>query len=364
MNTLIKSLLGLAFAVIFIAFIGLLTLTQWLDPNDYKDEIQNVAKEQGVSLKLEGDITWQFFPSIGLSIQSLALSPLGSKEEPIVRIGSLAASVKLMPLFNQEVYVDGIKIDQAMFNLKIDKQGRGNWEGLSQNSNAPSSTPAEQDSSDELPTQFNLAMQTLQISHSEFTLQDLASKQTFSLKELNLNSANLNLAKKAFPFSLEVVAHSSTLAAPLKLALKASIVGSEKSLSLDQLNITVDETTFKGQANVPDLSRGAFSLQLNGDHLNIDKYLVAATTNTAPTGATPGNAPAVDANAPLLPLDTLRALEFELQMGLQSLIAEGMKFSEIDISARAKDGVITLDKMNAGFYQGTIKANSTIDARG
>ncbi len=370
MSTLIKSLVGLIGAIILLVLLGLFTLTQWLDPNDYKSEIQELAKEQGVALSLDGDIGWQLFPSMALNIEGLALAPLAASEEPIIRIGAVAASVKLMPLFSQQVHIDGIKVDGAQIHLMIDKQGRGNWEALSNDSRPSTSTKTSKTPNESSASQnsFNLAMETLQISNSEFTLQDLASKQTLSIKEFNVNSANLNLSNKTFPFSLELIAHSSSLAAPLNLALSAEIAGSESALSLDQLKITIDDTVFKGQASIPDLSKGAFSLQLNGNHLNVDRYLVAQGEATS-TGGASGNAPAgtaapTDVNAPLLPLDTLRALEFDMQLGLQTLIAEGMEFSAIDLSARAKDGIISLDKMDAEFYQGKIKANSSVDVRG
>ena len=57
-------ILGLVMLGLLLIVIGLgFALTHLFDPNDYKDEIQQLARDKAnLELQLKGDIGWSLFP--------------------------------------------------------------------------------------------------------------------------------------------------------------------------------------------------------------------------------------------------------------------------------------------------------------
>ncbi|MCK4894600.1 MAG: AsmA family protein, partial [Calditrichia bacterium] len=69
-------LLGFLISAVFVLLIMLVVaLTIFIDPNDYKDEIAVLVKEQtGRTLSIEGDLELSFFPWIGVEIGKVQLA--------------------------------------------------------------------------------------------------------------------------------------------------------------------------------------------------------------------------------------------------------------------------------------------------
>ena len=63
-------LLGLLLIVVALLF----ALTHLFDPNDYKDEIRQIAHNKAnLDLQLKGDIGWSLFPWLGLELTDATL---------------------------------------------------------------------------------------------------------------------------------------------------------------------------------------------------------------------------------------------------------------------------------------------------
>ena len=61
-------LLGLLLIIVALGF----ALSHLFDPNDYKDEIRQIARDKAhIELTLNGDIGWSLFPWLGLEPQPL-----------------------------------------------------------------------------------------------------------------------------------------------------------------------------------------------------------------------------------------------------------------------------------------------------
>jgi AsmA protein len=59
---------GFLASCIFIAILG---ITLLVDPNDYSPDLELAAQKNGLTLKIEEDISWSFFPRPGLSFQNI-----------------------------------------------------------------------------------------------------------------------------------------------------------------------------------------------------------------------------------------------------------------------------------------------------
>ncbi|MDX1457631.1 MAG: AsmA family protein [Marinobacter sp.] len=152
------------------------------------------------------------------------------------------------------------------------------------------------------------------------------------------------------------------------LALAMSIDGPAGEVSLDNLSIKVDDTTFEGDANYT-LSNGAVALNLQGDAFNVDRYLPPAAEETDEAEAPADDAPAQDTTAAsaeesdLLPLETLRTLALNINLGLGELIASNLTINDVKAVITANNGVLKVNELSGKLYDGGFNANVTLDAR-
>lgn len=144
------------------------------------------------------------------------------------------------------------------------------------------------------------------------------------------------------------------------IAFSTNIGGSAGTVALNNLSITLDDTSFNGDAHYG-LSSGAIGLNLQGDAINADRYLPPASEEEATTTATatPADAPETD----LLPLDVLRALGLDINLGLGELKISNLTINDIKSAIIAKSGLIKVNDFSGKLYEGSFGANVTLDAR-
>lgn len=158
-----------------------------------------------------------------------------------------------------------------------------------------------------------------------------------------------------------------------KLSFSTKLNGSTEDLKLSDLSLSLDDTVYAGAVNYR--SAGQFiGANIKGTTINVDRYLPpppppvaqaaqaldkasASTTDSAPT-TTNNNQP----EAPLLPLETLHALNLDLAFGQQSLIAKNLKLNDLKLLMNAKKGVISLTEASGKLYEGSFTVNGKIDA--
>ena len=191
-----------------------------IDPNDYKGQLEQLARKQGLDLQLAGDISWQLFPVLGLSVRDIHLAPVAEPEQNLAKIGEVTAAVAVMPLFRKQVQVEEILLAATTVQLKVDQNGRGNWQALLNDSE---STPPPSPQTDESVTKakLDLVAKRIRISNSTLNYSDQQSggNTRVSITELSLSDANL--AARAFPINLAASVENNALAKPLRLELSS-----------------------------------------------------------------------------------------------------------------------------------------------
>ena len=87
-------LLGLLLIVVALLF----ALTHLFDPNDYKDEIRQIAHDKAnLDLQLKGDIGWSLFPWLGLELTDATLASADTPDKPFADLRMIGLSVRVMP---------------------------------------------------------------------------------------------------------------------------------------------------------------------------------------------------------------------------------------------------------------------------
>src|SRR5471030_1787678 len=121
------SILGLLLIIVAAGF----ALTHFFDPNDYKDEIRQIARDKAhLELTLNGDIGWSLFPWLGLELHDASIATLIKPNEPYADLQMLGLSVRVLPLLRREVQMSDVRVEGLNLRLNRDKAGHGNWEDI------------------------------------------------------------------------------------------------------------------------------------------------------------------------------------------------------------------------------------------
>lgn len=183
MNKILKyGLIGTG-AVVGVAVAGAAYVAATFDPNDYKDQIVKAVKDKTQrDLRLDGDITLSFFPSIGANLGRVSLSEFKSAEQ-FAAIDSAHVSLALMPLLSKQVIVNEVSVSGLQATLVKHKDGTTNIDDLL-------SPKTEQQTSDQKqPVDFDIA--AVSIEKTALTYRDEGTGAQYAIKDLNLNTGRI-----------------------------------------------------------------------------------------------------------------------------------------------------------------------------
>lgn len=194
---------------------------------------------------------------------------------------------------------------------------------------------------------------------AEFSL-DYALALTDVKKELayqgNVKLNELNARKLLAALGTELTtANKDALS---KIAFSSEIKGDSKKVTLDKVNLLLDNTQLNGSIAVTDFATTALKLVLDGDEINVDDYLPPVSETPVPT--TVAAAPAEDTQ---LPLEMLRGLNVNAKIALKKMIFNNIALENIALKVIAKNGMIE-PHLSAKAYAGDITAKGQLDARG
>lgn len=165
-----------------------------LDPNDYKPELQALAKAQGYELRLNGEIDWQFFPSLALTVNDIEIADSESEvaDELLAKVVEAQASVQLVPLLSGQVIVESIVLDGGQWFI-----------AENQTTENPSSSNDSIDtaSTDNGPKSSAFELRADLIEVRDFTLALPLSSGRLSIAVERATVRNFNL--KAAPFQVD-----------------------------------------------------------------------------------------------------------------------------------------------------------------
>ncbi|MEZ8720454.1 AsmA family protein [Vibrio pomeroyi] len=196
-----KKLLIFIAVPVFVVIAAILALVLLVNPNQFKPLIvEQAQKHTGLELVIEGDISWQFFPSIGFELGQTELrNPKGFTQPNLFKVDTVGVDVSVTPLFSNQLEIGNITLDGAEFYLETLKDGRKNIDALTQASSPQESEPAADTNTESAPAPqeqsateasgwtINLAGVT--VSNALFEMDD---KQTGSFTKLYDVSLNLS----------------------------------------------------------------------------------------------------------------------------------------------------------------------------
>ena len=499
-------LLGLLLIIVAAGF----ALTHLFDPNDYKDEIRQIARDKAhIELTLNGDIGWSLFPWLGLELHEASVATLAKPAEPFADLQMLGLSVRVLPLLRREVQMSDVRVEGLNLRLNRDKNGHGNWEDIGKVPPKAGSAPAptttaetapEAPAQPEKPAQpIRLDIDSLTVNNARVEYNDELTGKQFSAESIQLStgavhdSTNIPVKATAFlgtnqpvlrvrtelngelrferalqRYKFEDLKLSGEVAGdPLqgktvtfaaqgqllldkaanvaewtgiklsvnqlralgelkandldktpqitggisiaqfdlakfvdsigqtlpamaegslsKVELVSRVAATPTSVSLDNINLKLDDSSFSGRIAVEDFARQSLRAVLKADTFNVDRYLppksekannatqvrqaeVASTEADAMAGA--GSTPLPEkpsksawSTERLFPVERLSKLDVNADLIFGQLTLDKLPIQNAALKATGQGGLLTLENLRGELYNGDFEAKGTLDVR-
>ncbi|WP_215404881.1 AsmA family protein [Vibrio gigantis] len=195
-----KKLLIFIAVPVFVVIAAILALVLLVNPNQFKPLIvEQAQKHTGLELVIEGDISWQFFPSIGFELGQTELrNPEGFTQPNLFKVDTVGVDVSVTPLFSNQLEIGNITLDGAEFYLETLKDGRKNIDALTQASASqesepaaadtnPESAPAPEEQSATEASGWTINLAGVTVSNALFEMDDKQAGSFTKLYDVSLN---------------------------------------------------------------------------------------------------------------------------------------------------------------------------------
>jgi AsmA protein len=282
----LKILAILLGSLIALFIILAVTLTLVFDPNDYKGKISDAVKEKtGRELRIEGKLSWSFFPWIGIETGRLEFANApGFGAEPFARIDGAGARVELLPLLRKQISIGTIFLNGMKLNLARNAAGKTNWDDLtpaSKTGKAAEKPPAGKQAG---IGGISINVKKIEIHQADVTWNDQTSGAHYAVHNLDLTTGNVLGDKPAdLHLAFDLVSGQPPVSTRVDLKSRMSLDLNAQKLDVASLTLSLGDLSlladFKG-AHVLDAPafQGAFEIPSFSPRALMDKLGVKIET--------------------------------------------------------------------------------------
>ncbi|MDP0561349.1 MAG: AsmA family protein [Candidatus Endonucleobacter sp. (ex Gigantidas childressi)] len=279
MTRAIKWITMVAAGIVLLLVLAAVLLPKLIDPSHYRADISKLVYEQtGLTLKINGAISWSLFPWLGLSIETLSIN--GMQNNKLADLDSVEISIKLLPLLRKKIELQTARLIGLDLNLVRHNDGTGNWEV-----NTPKKPPTNQHttvkdtSSDKTKKTSSMTLDITNIEISELNIRynDQQSDNTYLINHASLVTGGI-ADQKPFDLNLSGIVSSKKQDLDLKINMSAKLTINLKDAvhSIDNLALIVqpyiansEQVSLKGNLNIqqqPLLVKGQLSTSSFNPH--------------------------------------------------------------------------------------------------
>jgi AsmA protein len=200
----IKIILIVIAALVVLLAATVFVVTQVIDPNDFKPQIREQAMTQAnLDLEIPGDLAWQFWPSLGVSLGRTE-ARIAGEEELFAGIDSASVGVAVWPLLFGQVEMDGVTLDGLEVNL-VETADGANWEKIGPQDGAGDDTaPAEEEQTGESGgMDIPLTIPSVAITDGKIRYQNTTDGTDIRVEHFNFNAQDVSL-EEPFPMQMSL----------------------------------------------------------------------------------------------------------------------------------------------------------------
>lgn len=383
-------LLGIIILLLLLAVIVLVT---FVSPNRFKPVLTDqVQKFTGRELIVDGDLSWSFFPYLGVTAGHMSLgNPSDFKQKTFAEFSSATVGVKLMPLFSGRVESSGIALHGMKLTLIKKADGKANWV-FQKTVTANEATNAPASRTNYAAGSLGVAVSSVDITDADVTWIDEQSKQTISIQHFNFHAKKINFTKPV-PVSMDldfsvknpVLTGHATLTSDVAFNLDKQIY------SLRDVDFVVQTTKGDKKINahvtgdlVADLAEQTLqwtNFKANVADLNLTGKLNVQQLTSAPQATGHFDIKPFDLKALLKDLGqdneklqvakdvdgsvdfsaSAKAIKVTGLIKIDEVQAAKVKLTKVNANVNFQDGTLNLSPVTANLYEGNLIAQSKVN---
>lgn len=376
---------------------GFSALVMLVNPNDFRTYmVQQVAARSGYQLQLDGPLRWHVWPQLSILSGRMALTAEGASE-PLVRADNMRLDVALWPLLSHQLSVKQVMLKGAVIQLTPQTEAARN-----ENAPVPPKDNNLPDVAEDRGWSFDIA--SLRVADSVLVFQHENDEQV-TVRDIRLQMEQDAQHRGAFEFSGRINRDQRDLNLALNGTVDASdyphnlsagiqqlswqLQGADlpkqgiqgqgqlqaqwqedaKLLSFSQLDLTANDSTLTGSAQVTLTEQPAWRINLNFGKLNLDSIIPLSENSS---GANGGGEQGVTSSSLARPViasrvdepayQGLKGFSAEIALNAESVLWRGMNFSAVSTRMTNQAGVLKIAQLEGKLDGGTISLPGTLDA--
>jgi AsmA protein len=208
MKPAVKWLLGLLAFLILTPALLILLLSLLVDESDIKQLIDELAREHtNGRLTIDGNIGWSLYPHIAVELNKVSLQLVDSPDTNLAQVDQARLGVKLMPLFDGDLVINNLQLDDLQLQVQEVKTGQYDWQLLAKPvmNQANDNPGAQQAPLAALP--LGLAANNVAIRNAAIVVRDMKGNVQYQLEQLSFSSEGLNNRGELFALALGFESH-------------------------------------------------------------------------------------------------------------------------------------------------------------
>lgn len=403
-----KKILGILVGLVLLVAVGIIALVTLVDPNQFKDLISEKVKETtNQELLIKGDISWNFYPTVGLSIGQTELkNPAGFAEANLIKFDEASLNISVMPLLSSQLDIGELQLSGARFFIQTLKNGSSNLDGLTSSRatetkdeahTEETSTNDNSGSADWTVTLAGISLKNasaLIIDDQAKTRQELSSfdlsldkleldspsKLTFAIKAIasgitvdTSGEGEILISKGLDKFAMNNLTIDTALAGDsipngkmdTKLVTDMSYTVSTSTADLSKLEFSTGDTVINGTASYVGSKVAKVRFKVTSKEIDLDKLLAldSKKDTTTESGSTDKATTTKKQFSTVEPdLSALKNIDLAGSLDIGKLKASNATTTNINMAVVVKNGIAQLSNFSADLYEGSIKASAKVNA--
>lgn len=278
-----KKILYILLGLILLVVIGIGALVTFVNPNQFKPLLtEQVKKMTGRDLVINGDISWRFFPTLGLSVGDTEFrNPAGFAEPNLIQFKQADLSVSVLPLLSQHLDIGEMRLDGAHVFIQTLNNGATNLDGLTDNTAVAETTTGNTVTHGEKNTHWNVSVAGIKLVNASAEVRNDKTKVVAQLNHINftLDSFQPQTWTKA---TFDVQGNVNALTFSAQGSTEINLAADYKNVRLKALSATMNMTDGKteiknaqlglDQFNLGQWSNMTFSVNGKVPNLNFDTH--------------------------------------------------------------------------------------------
>jgi AsmA protein len=278
MKKTLKILLWLILALVILLGLAAFALVKLVNPNDFKPQIiAAVNNATGRQLNLPGELSWTFYPEVGIHLGNASLSnPDGFSQNTFAQIDSADLAVSFWGLVHGNVEFNTLNLNGLRVFL-IQEKNQNNWTFPAMNDEKVKDAAGVAAAANSSKKSYGLSIQSIAITDGGISFDNYQAKSHYALDGIDLNANNVGLGQ-TFPLSFSANYNvNQNMTGSFKVDSQVNFDASTKKLALTNLALETSLVypTNTGSLKITNNISGDINADLNAQTISAPSLDIA-----------------------------------------------------------------------------------------